>query len=896
MYDPFKINPDSLTTPIGPAPNRLSQEFTYTRVVRNEKGTVIKTIEKYQPYNATLSQDMHFKNSQGAVYDNIEPIIFLTEACFVTGGTDKPTITGTSTANGKITIYVGNKSTAKADVNANTPISIYQDSVSKARFVKKVTLAQCGFTGGSIKAGGKEKIEITGINPAAIYVLRLGDDSDLSGTNENWHYGVNPPANNNTTNHTGPSMLSYRDCDWSDQEIRIARFMTNDDIYTLQEYGSVEIDLLGNDIIPDDASIDIQAGVNGQLTSQPVAGDIVYLSGNKIRYTHNAKANLEKGVESFQYKIAYTSNSVTTERTGTVYIFLLQSHASAFASCYGEDYEIRLKELPAGVLFYWSAGPSTPEEATPHSSLHLPEIKRDTVFYIRPIPVAAPYSAIAFPRGKLRVSVVPEKINGKAAVLKWTGAANTDWFNPNNWSDNAGKPVAYAPIACVDVILPEGKSRYPALSRAGSVHNIDLKNRAMLGNISRLTYNAASFELKLTAGEQNRWIMYSSPFAKTYSGDFMLRGKDGYPVKKAVYMSFFQEANPDNSAETAAVHCFTQSFGKADEELTLGKGFIMYVDGTRVKENTSFQFPSPVDQYEYYYDDEYITYKKQHLPDTFSGVLDRGNPAKNNRFITEADTVIYSDATHSNLYMVVNPFCAFLDVDKLMSANAASFTPNRFYIWGGAEATGFISFQKNGNRWIVGNPGAMPQTPSPFLLPPYQALFVLKKNPAPVTSIILSESWTKTEGSNYALRSGQASAAEGDAWYVHVSSGELSAYTALFASEETVCTPALFFDADGTQSLDVYTIDNHGKAASITGFSAGTQDVSLGLRLKQSGDVELGLHGLNEEKYQVYLKDGDRLIDLSGGKKYKTGIVRPANANKAYFEVNERFSLHIKKK
>jgi hypothetical protein len=914
MYDPFKIKADSLTTPIGPAPNRLSPEFTYNRVVRNAEGTIIKTAEGYQPYNATIMQDMRFKNTPGTPHGSIEPIIFLTEAYIVTTGADKPTITGTNTTNGKITLYVGNKSTAETDVNANTPISIYQNSVSKANFVKKVSLSGCGFTGGSIQAGQTAKIEITGgIDPTAIYILRLGDDSDLSGINEIWRFGLNPPATNNTSNQTGPSSLAFRDCDWSDQEIKVAQLVANDDIYTIQEHSFVDIDLLANDIIPADASINIREGLNGELLSGPVAGDLTW-SGNVLRYTHNAKTDLTDGIESFQYQISYMfpgAGAVTT-RTATVYIYILQSEANAFVSCYGDNYLIQLKELPGGVQFYWSSGFSTKEETTPHSSLQLSNIVEDTIFYIRPVPTAAPYNGLSFPRGKLHVSVVPEEIDGKRTILKWTGAASTNWFDPNNWTDNDGNAVTYSPSNCTDVILSEGKSRYPTLNRPGIANNIYIKNRAMLGNTFQLTYEKAAFELKLKAKERNRLLMYSAPFGKTYSGDFMLRGKDGYPIKKAVYMSFFQATNPDNSSETATAYHFTQSFSKEDEELTLGKGFILSVDGTQDTGDTSFQFPSPVDQYEYYYDDEYIdnlTTPPQAPLAPFSGVLDRGNPEKNSRFIAEMssggtysasgyfDLTIPNDLPGSKLLMLVNPFNSFLSVDSVLVGNATVLEAGRYYIWDGSEISGFISFQKAKNQWVVGNPDALPQTPSPLLIPPYQAIFVLKKNPGSMATVRLSENWTTTDGVGYELRSGHQTDAGGEenAWYLNVSSGELAGRTALFASEETTHTPALFFDGDQAQSLDIYVIDKQGKAVSITGFSAEEQEVQLGLRLKQSGEIEMDLQGLDTDGYQVYLKDEDQLIDLSDGKKYKTTIVRPVDANKTYFEVNDRFSLLIKK-
>ncbi|MDR1437142.1 MAG: hypothetical protein LBI65_03380, partial [Candidatus Symbiothrix sp.] len=640
-----------------------------------------------------------------------------------------------------------------------------------------VTLSAAGVSS-AIKAGQTGKVTInsstaavlTGqlganINANAIYVLRLGDDSDPAANS--WSFGTNIPGQNDPATHTGSAKRAFRDCDWSDQEIKVAKFLANDDVFTIQEYGSVDIDLTANDIIPGDANIDIQNGVNGGILSQPAAGDLTFPSKNTVRYSHKANAALPEGIESFQYKIAYTQAGVLTEREARVYIFVLQSESGAFSGCYGESYSVKLKESSAGIRFYWAAGPSAPEETAPKSELLLTGLTADTLFYIHPVLAVTPYNSIAFPRGRLRVSVVPEAVNGKMAVLKWSAAAGTgDWFNPNNWTDNTGNAVTYAPTSCTDIVLPEGKTVYPSLSRAGKVHHIDLKNRAMLGNVFRLAYHAVRIELKPAASERNRMLMYSAPLAKTFSGDFMLRGKDGYPLKKAVYMSFFQETNPDNSSETAEALHFTPSFSKEDVELVLGRGFILYVDGTRDPANTAFCFPSPADQYEYYYDDEYTFASLTDMaaspnpPPPFSGVLDRGTPEKNGRFITEMAPATYAasgsfeftppnDRAGSKLLMLVNPFSACLDVEKLLAGNSGTLTPDRYCIWNGTEVADFISFRKSQNQWVAGNPDLLPQSPSKWI-PPYRAFFVLKKDPASTVSITVSEAWTTTEAAAYA--------------------------------------------------------------------------------------------------------------------------------------------------
>ena len=62
---------------------------------------------------------------------------------------------------------------------------------------------------------------------------------------------------------------------------------------------------------------------------------------------------------------------------------------------------------------------------------------------------------------------VVDGVNGAATTLRftltWTGAVNTDWSNPGNWS------CATTPDEYTDVIIPTGMSNYPVISISSSV-------------------------------------------------------------------------------------------------------------------------------------------------------------------------------------------------------------------------------------------------------------------------------------------------------------------------------------------------------------------------------------------------------------------------------------------
>lgn len=910
MYSPFKINSD-LTVPTGLAPNPLIYKYKRARI--NDVG--VREIIDTQLFNGTLiqaTQYMEDDTDEGILF---EPIVFFTDG-YITG--EKIEVGSTSYAKFK----VGNKDYAKTSISTNTPIRVYKTSVVGSEWVsEKKTLLSLGVTA-AIRGGQvSQELSIEIPDPYGIYYIRLGDDTENpSAPSPTWSYGQNSETGGNPALGIGPAKRYLRDCIWADNEVKVAKYVLNDDAYTIQEFANTGfVDIIANDIIPDDmASFTLSAS---DIVQQPQAGVLEFDSSigahGGVRYTHTGAVVLPDGIDQFVYEFTYNDPVLGTPvtRQATVYVYILQSIPNGFAACIGEsDYDLTLRELPIDgvgipeVNFHWYNSSDVEIAGNPQSLYTIASVSTNMQFKVRPEIISGPYMTVNFPKGHITFYAIPQDTK-----MTWTGAVNTNWNNPNNWTDNAGNAVGYSPRGCVDVTIPteDGSNtpikNYPWLYNEAYANDVKIESKAMLANTHHLTYNDASFEMKFDASERNRWVMYSAPFGRTYSGDFMFLDADNYPKKNAVYMSLFQTANPDNAANLAAKHQFSLTFSKIEQELTLGTGFILYIDDSKDSGVSSFKFPSSLNQYEYYYGKEWAA-KPGVAP--YSGVLNReatlpvvGTRTANNRFITEMapsadakgafDMAMTNDIAGSNIIMVTNPFNAYLKVDQFLTENA-SVLEQAYMVWDGSEQAGFIEYLKDrtvDDTYITTNG----TTIAGQLISPYQSFFVVRKGSAAIPTSLKFKpeemTVTSTASAPYPLKLVVEAA---KAVRVKASYNNVVSYTAILRSDMPEQTPKLFFNNEDKAGIDIYTIVN-GEAVSINALSDLSQEVPLGIRMTESGSVTLNLSGVNQiDGYEVYLKDGDSIIGLKDNDDYNIQIERPSDVTTPYFEVNNRLSLVFK--
>jgi hypothetical protein len=945
MYDPFKVTPDSITTPWGLAVNRLDPKFNFVREIKDESGAVTKTITNYKPFNGTLRQAATIDAQAIPKY---EPVAFLTEAYIVSSASSplKPKITSSGN-NHYIELTVGNKPTANGDLTPNTPIAVYRNNtISQATLVQTITLANTCAKGTTIPLGSNFTIsagqEITiwipiGSGPVPgsgeavvgnVYIVRLGDDSKTIGSSWTWRFGYNGGDIYGSDYHCpdfaqgiGKASRAFRDCNWCDQAVRAALYQALPDLYVIGEFSSVEAAVLGNDILP---SVPLQANPGlsfidtvrlGQwnIVTPPTAGYLSFNNakgtGARITYTHDDCADLPHGIDSFRYRVTYYDDvqAKLDSKTATVYVYILKSAAGGFSSCHGSATRIELQAIPEGITFEWYASPATANKLQPDSTLRITgPMLADSAYWIRPVTAgitaatASHFQTLDFPRGKLdiRLATYPAK---PASAMRWTGHVNSKWRNPGNWVEvrtEGGKayeaPVDYPPAECSDVIIPSGADNFPELTDTAVCNNIRLANRAMLANPHALKYAGASVEIKLKPSERDRFVMWSAPLMSMYSGDYHYRNPSGAPQWGDAFMNLFQLANPDGG--TAEPNRFTATFAKVDHPLPLGVPFNLKVTSTSFTRDSLLRFPRPDNYYR--------------LPGGATVAL----PSRANRdkFIThgvkpDPSTGIFplpvtgdmSGGGLQRLVQVVNPYMAYLSVDSFLKYN-----PNLqsgYYIWNGEPGASITAASfAQGNRISVSSP--IPMQPKELAyVPPLQSFFVAKSAPeAPMASVNMSARWTTTKPvDSYALRS-VTSVTSGGTMSIKLSGRSQSACAAMVYNPGTGPSidredmPAMAIAAGGSASIAVYAFAFGGEPLAVNNSAHfDIARVQLGLTVNAPGKYRLEFGGLETFGYNVTLIDkqqGYKSVDLQAEPAYAFTVGKSGGQA---IVVNNRFELQF---
>lgn len=777
MYDPFKINED-LTTPKGPAPNRLDKKYVMSKVIRNENMEISNIIEDYNPFNGTLAQMTKYQVSDvlwnGTTYESgFEPIIFLTHSYFV-----EPSLTSPAKnpkivkEGGKIYIvaWVGNESEAQTDLSQNTPVAVYKNEISKTSIYKMTTLAQAGLNS-AVKAGQEREIKIEVNDEFGYYILRLGDNSfNLTSPyafKGAWSYGTNVLGVQDDENHIGTAARAYRDCNWGDQVLKVSKFMVSDDAYTLQSYRRINTPILDNDIMPDD----FIGGFDGPsprviITQQPKSG-IVIASGEinrpantntvQVEYQHTGSLDLVDGIDMFEYEVSYydAATSTTKQVKAKAYFYILQDLNERNTACVGDNITLNLRTKPVGTTFKWYEADGLVELANnPQNGITISNITSTLKYMILPqIPSSnTTYGNINFPKGEFTIVVVPST----NADLKWTGVVNKIWNNPYNWTDLSGNAVNYSPVSCVNVTIPMITTNYPEMSVLGQSGKLTLMDRAMIGNVHKLTYESVSVEMTIKSTEQNRWLMLSAPLSSLYVGDYKVKDTGGNQVEKAAYISLYNTQNPDNE-QAAENSTLSRPFGKIEHSLKLGTGFMLYIDELFAV-NSSYRFPTTTNQYLYTPNNAVGAASRDYNSDQ----LTRTNSG---RFIFEeannynATNGSFSITLNDDKYhLVVNPFPSYLNLNAFLNEN--TMLEPQYKVWTGKKDDTFVSLVSGNNkapRWEISATATMESvnltgTPAIYIAP-YQAFFVKKKTTGAGSTVITfkPETMTITKAGDYTL-------------------------------------------------------------------------------------------------------------------------------------------------
>ncbi|MDR3260828.1 MAG: right-handed parallel beta-helix repeat-containing protein, partial [Tannerella sp.] len=778
MYDPFKITADSLTTPRGKAPNRLDP--IYNRMIREIKdanNNITKVIEKANPFNGTLIQSSYINGNTLPIY---EPIVFLT-GVYISPSDDpdmnkRPRITE---ASGKsyIEITIGNRSEVKTSVSANLPVAIYTGNVISHATRDTVMRLEDLFLANTTTPLGESftiapntsfRVWIPVKDPDEMYIVRLGDSSDEFG----WHFGYNGGVSGMSygceefNQGTGLAARAFRDCNWCDQTVRAAKFNVFSDRYTVQEFKSVEMNILANDILPDMPA----ANDNYYLTNlvladthietPPKAGYLAFngKSGvaNRVTYHHVDSVPLTAAIDSFRYKLTFWNpqeNAYITKRTW-VYIYVLESATYGFSACYGERARIEIRDLPQEVGFDWYKTHESAELIETGRIHNTAAMKGDSTYWLKPVMTGVTderYQLFDFPRGELTVSLAT-RTQGATATMQWTGLFGANWRDSRNWVEVKTEngytyttPVHWPPNACVDVIIPSNTEYYPELIDSVACRNITFKDRAMLKNPHVLKYDSAQVEIKLKPSERDRFVMWSAPLLNMYSGDYHFKDAiSSRPRWGDVYINYFQQTRPGGG--TAAPLVFTSSFGQLAEPLGLGKTFNLKVTSTTATKDQRLVFPQKSASYTA---DNGVSYPTVRTADAGKFITEGQNPYL--RSDTTFALPVANPNAGSSLIQVVNPYLAYLSFAQFRAGNSGDIH-NGYYLWNGDVNASFTVINTNGNRYSITEPslGA-----SPDLIPPLQSFLVKKLTPgAEVATLWMSPNWTTTSApaSSYMLR------------------------------------------------------------------------------------------------------------------------------------------------
>jgi hypothetical protein len=664
-----------------------------------------------------------------------------------------------------------------------------------------------------------------------------------------------------------------------------------DDTKTVQEYREVVVDVLANDVIPD-ALFAGSFNLLDSVTLQPLAGTLTLVgagSSSKLAYHNNGASPLVNNIDSFKYSMTIWDAPTSAYKTftATAYIYVLQDKGPS-STCYNIPYKVDLTLKPPTVVFNWynrrdSSALGTGATRTVTSLV-------DTTFLIKPViatPANAPYNlAGGFPMGEFTIHV---SASG-GTKMRWTGNAHDhNWNNPMNWVEVKATyetPVSWIPGPCTDVVMPPAAAYYPELIDSAICRQITIGDRAMLKNPHVLKYDRAYVELKLKPSERSRYVMWSAPLLDMYSGDYHFRSSSNQPQWGDVFMSLFQQKNPDYASSVAAERNFTATFGSVNQRLELGRAFNLRIVSTTQTKDSLFRFPRT----ETVYNGTTITRGREY------------------RFVTEDmpkitgpqryELPVYGGTSNWKLIQVVNPYMAYLRMDSFL-LNNTNFTSG-YYIWNGDYNTGITAVTTFGtvsgyNRYVMTDPSPLP-TDNPNLIAPLQSFFVAKNAGSlstNITKVTLSPNWTTTSPSaSYTLRAGEQPYI--GELHIKVSQGEkvshalLVSYAASLPELDSEDMPVLTLD-DIPLTLYSFTPGNE---PLLINTSPAFQTINLGLRVRDAGETKLEFASLSTFGYDVTLVDkyANKEVNIVTTPAYTFTI---SKEGETITEINDRFSLRM---
>jgi C1A family cysteine protease len=227
------------------------------------------------------------------------------------------------------------------------------------------------------------------------------------------------------------------------------------------------------------------------------------------------------------------------------------------------------------------------------------------------------------------------KVYGEFEPVRWTGNADNNWNNANNWDSKS------VPQADDDVIIPKALTNYP-VNNSGSAANI---RKLFLEPGARLTVNQS-------------WTL-------NVSDSLIADANDSITASIVVYGSFNYQQNKTIFKRTVLEnkwHLVSQPVSNAKASVFNGSYLRNFENdnqwGSFITDTSTVLFPMQA----------YAVWAVAKTKINFSGTLNNSNLKKK----------ILSDNTAWNL--LGNPYPSYLNADSLYNLNSNFMMPN-FYFW-----------------------------------------------------------------------------------------------------------------------------------------------------------------------------------------------------------------------
>lgn len=491
------------------------------------------------------------------------------------------------------------------------------------------------------------------------------------------------------------------------------------------------------------------------------------------------------------------------------------------------------------------------------------------------------------------------------STAKWTPANSTaaTWRDNLNWTDTTTAAMTHLyPIWCTDAVMPGNAISYPSLVTGDQCRDVYFKDGASIGKIQTLKYRHAYVELR---PKRNQWTMLTAPLRHMYSADYHADYSWTNAISPKIFMRYFdvnyktnQKTNPDGVKGFTSGN-FSRAFANLSEPLSLGKSFVLWVNGAPGYVDTNFPSPRAYQLPRRNGSGGDVQYSYHNAAGTWIEtpfyMPDRGTDISTEAAWTETSTPVYTSRYRFNYesistnggnfsiptsggstIMVGNPFMSHLDFNRFASDNSA-YIQDYYRIWNGEQFYTYVGSGSTIWRDLEGISTSAPENSITSNIPPMQSFFVETKvtgsfnllyTPAASVTDATSKLKNSTDIENV-LRLGLKMDGKQNQAILACNPSASSSYN----QEEDIFKLFSFNDS----YPEIYTVAGENAIEiNLIGIESGDQIIPIGIKTDITGEGQLYIDGLNT--FNAYREA--YLLDKSFEKYYDLKKSGPVNFTK----------------